>query len=62
MCGKNGSVVTRMLEVSPNVSRTHCNIHRGVIVSKHMPNNLKNVLDISVKIVNFIKAIAITLV
>ncbi|XP_016656127.1 zinc finger BED domain-containing protein 5-like [Acyrthosiphon pisum] len=44
MCGKNSSVVTRMLEVSPNALWTHCNIHREVLVSKHnMPDNLKNV-------------------
>ncbi|XP_026821623.1 zinc finger BED domain-containing protein 5-like [Rhopalosiphum maidis] len=55
MCGKNSSVVTRMLEVSPNALWTHCNIHREVLVSKHMPDNLKNVLNTSVKIVNFIK-------
>ncbi|KAL4108255.1 hypothetical protein QTP88_018486 [Uroleucon formosanum] len=55
MCGKNSSVVTRMLEVNPNALWTHCNIHREVLVSKHMPDNLKNVLNTSVKIVNFIK-------
>ncbi|XP_050523920.1 zinc finger BED domain-containing protein 5-like [Daktulosphaira vitifoliae] len=55
MCGKNSSVVTRMLEVSPNASWTHCNIHREVLVSKNLPDNLKIVLNTSVKIVNFIK-------
>lgn len=55
MCGKNSSVVTRMLEVSPNASWTHCNIHREVLVSKNLPDNLKMVLNTSVKIVNFIK-------
>jgi hypothetical protein len=54
MCGKNSSVVTRMLEVSPNASWTHCNIHREVLVSKNLPDNLKMVLNTSVKIVNFI--------
>jgi len=55
MCGKNSSVVTRMLEVSPNTSWTHCNIHREVWMSKNLPDNLKMVLNTSVKIVNFIK-------
>jgi len=45
-----------MLEVSPNASWTHCNIHREVLVSKNLPDNLKMVLNTSVKIVNFIKA------
>lgn len=55
MCGKNSSVITRMLEVSPNASWTHCNIHREVLVSKNLADNLKIVLNTSVKIVNFIK-------
>ncbi|XP_026814442.1 protein FAM200A-like [Rhopalosiphum maidis] len=55
MCGKNSSIVTRMLKVSPNASWTHCNIHREVLVSKNLPDNLKIVLNTSVKMVNFIK-------
>ncbi|KAL4148808.1 hypothetical protein QTP88_002960 [Uroleucon formosanum] len=49
------SVITRMLEVSPNATWTHCNIHREVLVSKNLPDNLKILLNTSVKIVNFIK-------
>lgn len=44
-----------MLEVSPNASWTPCNIHREVLVSKNLTDNLKIVLNTSVKIVNFIK-------
>ena len=35
---------------------THCFIHRYVLASKTLPTALKNVLDLMVKIVNFIKA------
>jgi hypothetical protein len=56
MCGKKSSVVTQVLAVSPNASWTHCNIHREALVSKSMPDDLKNVLNIAVKIVNLIKS------
>jgi hypothetical protein len=48
--------VTRVLEVSPNASWTHCNLHREVPVSESMSDNLKNVLNTSVNIVNFVKS------
>jgi len=44
-----------MLKVSPNASWTYCNIHREILVSKNLLDNLKVVLNTSVKIVNFIK-------
>jgi hypothetical protein len=56
VCSKKSSVVTRVLEVSPDASRTHCNLHREVLISKSKSGNLKNVLNTSVKIVNFIKS------
>ena len=56
MCGRNSSVVTSILERDPNASWTHCNLHRAVLVSKHISDDFKNVLMTSVKIVNFIKS------
>ena len=56
MCGRNSSVVTKILERNPNASWTHCNLHRAALVSKHLSDNFKNVLNTSVKIVNFIKS------
>ena len=56
MCARNSSVVTRILERNPNASWTHCNLHRAALVSKHISNDLKNVLKTSAKIVNFIKS------
>lgn len=56
MCGKKSSVVTRVLEVCPNASWTHCNIHREALVSRSMSGNLQNVLNTSIKIVNCLKS------
>ena len=55
MCGKNSGVVTRILQLNPNASWTHCNLHRAALVSKHISDDFKNVLNTAVKIVNFIK-------
>ena len=56
MCGRNSSVVTRILERNPNASWTHSNLHRAALVSKYISDDFKNVLKTSVKIVNFIKS------
>ena len=56
MCGRNSSVVTRTLKRNPNVLWTHCSLHRAALVSKHISENFKNVLYISVKMVNFVKS------
>ncbi|XP_036358063.1 zinc finger BED domain-containing protein 5-like [Octopus sinensis] len=56
MCSRNSGVVTRILELNPNASWTHCNLLRAALVSKHISDNFENVLNTSVKIVNFIKS------
>uniref|UniRef100_A0A8C4S176 HAT C-terminal dimerisation domain-containing protein n=1 Tax=Erpetoichthys calabaricus TaxID=27687 RepID=A0A8C4S176_ERPCA len=55
MCGKNSSVVTRVLKQSPCALWTHCSLHREALVSKALPNDFKTVLNTAVKIVNYIK-------
>ena len=55
MCGRSSGVVTRILQLNPNASWTHCNLHRAALVSKHISDDFKNVLNTAVKIVNFIK-------
>lgn len=55
MYDKDSSAVTRMLEVNPNAPWTQYNIYKEVLVSKYMLDNLNNILNTSVKIVNFIK-------
>ena len=56
ICGRNSSVVTRILERNPNASWTYCNLHRAALISKRISDDFKNVLKTSVKIVNFIKS------
>ena len=41
---------------NPNVVRTHCFLHREVLVSKVSQENLKQVLHQVVEIVNYIKS------
>ncbi|KRY93646.1 Zinc finger BED domain-containing protein 5 [Trichinella pseudospiralis] len=43
-------------ELNPSMYWTRCNLHRAALASKVLPDNLKNVLDISVKIVNHVKS------
>lgn len=46
----------RVMKVAPNVTWSHCCIHRQNLASKKLPEELKLVLDDAVKIVNFIKS------
>lgn len=48
----------RIKEVAPHISWSHCAIHRQSLASKPLPNKLKEVLNDSVKVVNFIKGSA----
>ena len=56
MVGKVKGVVSRIKNVAPNCSSSHCVLHRHALVGKKIPDELKNVLDNAVKIVNFIKS------
>jgi hypothetical protein len=49
------SFVTLEKEKNPDVIKTHCFLHREVLVSKSIGEDLKQVLDIVVNMVNFIK-------
>jgi hypothetical protein len=42
--------------VAPDATWVQCSIHREVLVAKGMPDSLKDVLDTTVKVVNFVKA------
>ncbi|GBM06228.1 Zinc finger BED domain-containing protein 5 [Araneus ventricosus] len=46
----------RIKIVAPHVTWSHCCIHRQSLAAKPLPDSLKEVLNQSVKIVNFIKA------
>ncbi|KRY22362.1 Zinc finger BED domain-containing protein 5 [Trichinella patagoniensis] len=45
-----------VIEVSPSVLWTHCNLHGAMLAFKTLSDKLKNGLDISVKITNHIKS------
>jgi zinc finger BED domain-containing protein 5/7/8/9 len=56
MSGYYSGLLARVKAVSPLVKWTHCCIHRQALASKPLPVDLKDVLDDSCKIVNFIKS------
>ncbi|MBN3322404.1 ZBED5 protein, partial [Atractosteus spatula] len=56
MTGRHSGVVARIREVAPGMKWTHCSIHREALAAKKMSEDLKSVLDSTVKVVNFIKA------
>jgi hypothetical protein len=51
----NKGFVTLVKETNPNVITTHCVLHREVLVSKTIGEDLKQVLDVAVNMVNFMK-------
>ncbi|CAH0759928.1 unnamed protein product [Diatraea saccharalis] len=53
MCGKNRSVVTRILEQSPCALWTHCSLHRKALVSKALPDDFKIVLNTAYNLAYF---------
>ena len=54
MIGSVQGFVSRVKEKNSEVITTHCFLHREVLVSKSIGNDLKQVLDITVNMVNFI--------
>ena len=56
MTVSHNGVVTRVQAVAPDTTWVHCSIHQEALAAKGMPNSLKDFLDTTVKIVNFVKA------
>lgn len=56
LTGRQSGVVAKVKDVAPDVTWTHCFIHREALATKGMPSKFKTVLEDSVKIINFIKA------
>ena len=50
------SFTKKVKKLAPKAKCTHCFIHRYALSSKTLPTALKSILDLVVKIVNFIKA------
>ncbi|XP_056647225.1 zinc finger BED domain-containing protein 5-like [Diorhabda sublineata] len=53
--GKIKETVSRFKTVAPNCTSIHRILHRDALAVKRMPSDLKQVLDRSVKCVNFVK-------
>ena len=54
LCCKSGFVAL-LKEMNPNLVIIHCILHRYALISKILPDNLKEVMDSAVYIVNFIR-------
>ncbi|XP_043923363.1 zinc finger BED domain-containing protein 5-like [Protopterus annectens] len=56
MLGIYSGLCGLVMKVAPNISWSHCCIHRQSLACKNFPGELKLVLDEAVKVVNFIKS------
>ena len=56
MLGSRSGFTEKVKELAPKAKGTHCFIHRYALSSKTLPTALKSILDLVVKVVNFIKA------
>ncbi|XP_055908389.1 zinc finger BED domain-containing protein 5-like [Eupeodes corollae] len=56
MVGKVKGVVSKIKNIAPRSTSSHCILHRYALVMRRMPTDLKKVLDEAVKIVNFVKS------
>lgn len=59
MTGKNSGLVAKLKSIMPNISWTHCFIHRQALAAKIVPSDLNDVLKEVIKIVNSIKGKAL---
>ena len=56
MTGRHSGVVTCVQAVAPDATWVHCSIHREPLAAKGIPDSLKDILDTTLKMVNFVKA------
>lgn len=56
MIGKIKGTLTRIKDVAPKYSSSHCVLHRHALVTMKIPYELKTVLDQAVQIVNYVKS------
>ena len=55
MVGKYNGLLANVREKNPDMIPSRCFLLREVLLAKTVPDDLKKVLDASVKMVNFIK-------
>ena len=56
MIGVKGGFVTLVKNEWPHVTSSHCSLHRHALASKTLPPRLLEVMDVAVKVINFIRA------
>ncbi|XP_064118975.1 protein FAM200C-like [Macrobrachium nipponense] len=59
MLGSKSSFVSRVKEIAPEVTVTHCMIYRQALASKTLPRELQASLDNAIKIVNYVKSMPV---
>ncbi|XP_042221384.1 protein ZBED8-like [Homarus americanus] len=55
MLGSRSGFVNKVKKKSPSVVVTHCVIHREALASKTLPAEMRDVMNLAIKVVNFIK-------
>jgi hypothetical protein len=56
MSDKFKGFISKLKQNFPNIISTHCFIYREALMIKSIPDELKNVLDLVIKMVNYIKS------
>ena len=59
MLGRHSGFQAYLARQAPNVLQTHCWLHREALASRTLPPPLKEVLQLAIKIVNYIKSSAL---
>lgn len=59
MLGSQSGFKARVKAVKSKVKHMHCMIHRQALAAKTLPSELKEVLEDTVKMVNFVKSSAL---
>jgi len=59
MLGKTSGFATLVKKEAPHIIVTHCFLHRHALASKTLSSTLQEILSTSVKVVNFIRALAL---
>ena len=55
MVGAKGGFVTLVKNEWPHVMSSHCSLHRYALATKTLPTPLMKVMDVAVKVINFIR-------
>ncbi|KAF0746458.1 protein ZBED8-like [Aphis craccivora] len=59
MLGSQSDFIKLAKDKNPSIIGSHCVIHRQALAAKTLPSEVKNVLEICIKVVNSIKSSAL---